>query len=137
MYEGVSVEAPVEDVRQVEGGFAALEFLQERVAANAGFGEQVVRRAHKLVFAKALDPMTRGSYRTVEVEITGTPFQPTPAAYVPERMGLLVSSIARSRKHAALKAALFHLEFENIPLHQRQRADGSPHEQPDLDARRL
>lgn len=106
---------PCDDVRQAEGGFAALEFLQECVAAKAEFGEQVVRRAHELVFAEALDPMTRGSYRTVEVEITGTPFQPTPAAYVPERMGLLVSSIARSRKHAALKAALFHLEIENIP----------------------
>lgn len=114
LYEGVSVEAPVEDVRQAEGGFAALEFLQECVAGKAEFSEQVIKRAHELVFAEALDPMTRGSYRAVEVEITGTPFQPTPAAYVPERMSSLASSIARSRKHAALKAALFHLEFESV-----------------------
>lgn len=114
LYEGVSIEASVEDVRQAEGGFAALEFLQECVAGKSEFSEQVVKRAHELAFAEALDPMTRGSYRAVEVEITGTPFQPTPAAYVPERMASLVSSIARSRKHAALKAALFHLEFESI-----------------------
>lgn len=113
LYEGVSIEAPIEDVRQAEGGFAALEFLQECVADKAEFGEQVVKRAHELVFAEALDPMTRGSYRAVEVEVTGTPFQPTPAAYVPERMASLTASISRSHKHTALKAALFHLGFES------------------------
>lgn len=122
LYKGVAVEAPIEDVRQAEGGFAALDFLRKCVANEVGFSEQVVKRAHELVFAEALDPATRGSYRTVEVEIAGTSFQPTPAAYLPERMRSLVSSIVKSRKHAVLKVALFHLEFESI--HPFINADG-------------
>lgn len=114
LYEGVSVDAPADDVRQAEGGFAALRFLDETVAAKTPFSEQVIKRTHELVFAEAKDPRTRGAYRIVEVEIIGTEFQPAPAAYVPERMESLVSSIAKSRKHAAIIAALFHLEFESI-----------------------
>lgn len=114
LYEGVPVDAPADDVRQAEGGFAALRFLAKAVAEGAPFNEETICRAHELAFAEAKDPRTRGSYRTVEVEITGTAFQPTPAAYVPECMGSLVASVAHSRKHAAITAALFHLEFESI-----------------------
>lgn len=114
LYEGVLVDAPADDVRQAEGGFAALRFLSEAVAAKVPFSEQVIKRAHELVFAEAKDPKTRGAYRSVEVEITGTEFQPAPAVYVSERMRSLVASVDRSRKHAAITASLFHLEFESI-----------------------
>lgn len=114
LYEGVPVDAPADDVRQAEGGFAALRFLSEAVATKAPFSEQVIKRAHELIFAEAKDPKTRGAYRSVEVEITGTEFQPAPAAYVSERMRSLVASIGRSRKHTAITASLFHLEFESI-----------------------
>jgi len=114
LFEGVSVDAPADDVHQAEGGFAALKFMREAVAAGEPFGEQLIKRAHELIFAEARDPKTRGAYRTVDVEITGIEFQPAPAVYVPERMEALVRSINRSRRHAAIKAALFHLEFECI-----------------------
>lgn len=114
LYEGVPVDAPADDVRQAEGGFAALRFLDETVATGVPFSEKVIKRAHELVFAEAKDSKARGAYRTVEVEITGAEFQPAPVAYVSERMELLVSSIAKSRRHAAITAALFHLEFESI-----------------------
>lgn len=114
LFEGVSVDAPADDVRQAEGGFAALEFVREVVTAGKPFSEQLIKRAHELIFAEARDPKTRGAYRTVDVEITGTEFQPAPAIYVPERMEVLVDSINGSRRHAAIKAALFYLEFESI-----------------------
>lgn len=114
VYGGYPVEAPMHEVRQAEGGFAALKFLRRVLADGLPFSEQVIKRAHELVFAEARDSRTRGAYRSVEVEITGTQFQPTPAIYVPERMAALVSSVNRSRRHVALKAALFHLEFESI-----------------------
>ena len=114
VYEGVPVDAPTDDVRQAEGGFLALRFLQQSIDSGATLDERLLRRAHELVFAEAADPMTRGSYRTVEVEITGTDFQPCPAAYVPERVAQLLASCSRSKRHPVVVAALFHLEFESI-----------------------
>ena len=114
VYDGAQVDAPVDDIRQAEGGFAALRFLREGLAAGAPFSEGLIRRAHELAYAEASDPAARGAYRAVEVEITGTDFQPAPAEYVPERMASLVAAIGKSRRHAAVNAALFHLEFESI-----------------------
>ncbi len=114
VYRGISVDAPQDDIYQAEGGFAALRFLFETIEEGSAFSEQLIKRAHELVYAEARDPMTRGFYRTTEVEITGTSFQPAPSLYVPERMESLVTSILRSKKHAVVTAALFHLEFESI-----------------------
>lgn len=114
LYEGVQVEGPADDIRQAEGGFAALSFLRQSVSEDCELTEAVVKRVHELIFAEAKDPATRGAYRTSEVEITGTAFQPTPAVYVPERMEQLIRSCSRSKRHPAVIAALFHLEFESI-----------------------
>lgn len=114
LYEGAQVNGPENDIRQAEGGFAALGFLQRAVSEKAELTEDIVRRAHELIFAEAKDPSTRGTYRTTEVEITGTAFQPTPAVYVPERMEQLILSCSKSKRHPAVIAALFHLEFESI-----------------------
>lgn len=114
LYEGVQISGPEDDIRQAEGGFAALNFLSRAVSEKAELTESVVKRAHELVFAEAKDPSTRGAYRTSEVEITGTAFQPTPAVYVPERMEQLILSCSKSKRHPAVVAALFHLEFESI-----------------------
>ena len=114
VYQGVSVNAPRDDIRQAEGGFAALRFLVEAIEEGADFSERLIKRAHELVYAEAQDPATRGVYRTTEVEITGTPFQPAPSVYVSERMESLVASILKSKKHVVVTAALFHLEFESI-----------------------
>lgn len=114
VYQGVSVNAPRDDIRQAEGGFAALRFLVEAIEEGADFSERLIKRAHELVYAEAQDPAARGVYRTTEVEITGTSFQPAPSVYASERMEGLVSSILKSRKHVVVTAALFHLEFESI-----------------------
>lgn len=114
LFEGVQVNAPADDIKQAEGGFAGLRFLQQHVSDSQPLTEATIKRAHELIFAEAKDPATRGIYRTAEVEITGTTFQPTPAAYVPERMQQLIKSCANSKRHPALIAALFHLEFESI-----------------------
>ncbi len=114
LYAGVHVGAPTDDIRQAEGGFAALDFLRKAVSEGSTLSESLVKRAHELLFAEAKDPLMRGAYRAVEVEITGTTFQPTPAIYVQERMGQLISSCTRSKRHPAIIAALFHLEFESI-----------------------
>ena len=114
VYQGVSVNAPSDDIRQAEGGFAALRFLGEAIEEEADFSERLIKRAHELVYAEAQDPATRGVYRTTEVEITGIPFQPAPSVYVSERMESLVASILKSKKHVVVTAALFHLEFESI-----------------------
>ena len=114
VYQGVSVNAPCDDIRQAEGGFAALRFLIEAIEEGADFSERLIKRAHELVYAEAQDPAARGVYRTTEVEITGTSFQPAPSVYASERMEGLVSSILKSRKHVVVTAALFHLEFESI-----------------------
>ena len=114
VYQGVSVNAPCDDIRQAEGGFAALRFLVEAIEEGADFSERLIKRAHELVYAEAQDPAARGVYRTTEVEITGTSFQPAPSVYASERMEGLVSSILKSRKHVVVTAALFHLEFESI-----------------------
>ena len=114
VYQGVSVNAPCDDIRQAEGGFAALRFLIEAIEEGADFSERLIKRAHELVYAEAQDPATRGVYRTTEVEITGTSFQPAPSVYVSERMESLVASVLGSKKHVVVTAALFHLEFESI-----------------------
>lgn len=114
VYQGVSVNASRDDIRQAEGGFAALRFLGEAIEEEADFSERLIKRAHELVYAEAQDPATRGVYRTTEVEITGAPFQPAPSVYVSERMESLVASILKSKKHVVVTAALFHLEFESI-----------------------
>lgn len=114
VYRGERVEAPEDDIRQAEGGFAALRFLDAALADDEALSERLIRRAHELLFAEAKDPATRGAYRTSEVEITGTTFEPAPAQFVPERMCELVSVCTRSRRHPVLVAALFHLEFESI-----------------------
>jgi Fic family protein len=114
VYDGAQVDGPFEDIRQAEGGFAALGFLRAAVGRGEPLTEALIRRAHELVFAEAKDPATRGAYRTVEVEITGTSFQPAPSVYVPERMAELVAACGKTRRHPAIVAALFHLEFESI-----------------------
>lgn len=114
LYDGVQVDGPIDDIRQAEGGFAALRFLRKAVDEDDEFSEGLIRRAHELTYAEAKDPKARGNYRSVEVEITGTDFQPAPAVYVGERMGGLVASCAKSKRHPAVTAALFHLEFESI-----------------------
>lgn len=114
VYDGAQVNAPENDIRQAEGGFAALAFLQNEVSEKTAFSEALIKRAHELTYAEASDASTRGTYRKVEVEITGTKFEPAPSAYVAERMASLVASISKSKKHPAITAALFHLEFESI-----------------------
>lgn len=114
LYAGEHVDAPADDIRQAEGGFAALDFLHKSVSDSSALSEGLIKRAHELLFAEAKDPLTRGAYRTVEVEITGTTFQPTPAIYIPERMEQLITSCAKSKRHPVIIAALFHLEFESI-----------------------
>ncbi len=114
VYDGVQVDAPADDIRQAEGGFAALGFLQKELTEGASFSEDLIKRAHEHAYAEAKDPTARGNYRAVEVEITGTDFEPTPSAYVPERVTSLVVSILKSKKHPVITAALFHLEFESI-----------------------
>lgn len=114
LYDGVQVNGSIDDIRQAEGGFAALRFLRRAVEDGDSFSEDLIKRAHELTYAEAKDPKTRGRYRDVEVEITGTDFQPAPAAYVPERMSELVASCAKTKRHPVITAALFHLEFESI-----------------------
>jgi Fic family protein len=114
VYDGAHVDAPADDIRQAEGGFAALKFLQKELDEGVQFSEGLIKRAHELVYAEANDIAARGNYRRVEVEITGTNFQPAPAAYVDERMQSLVAAVNKSKKHPAINAALFHLEFESI-----------------------
>lgn len=114
LYDGVQVEGPEDDIRQAEGGFAALRFLRKAVDDGNVFDEALIKRAHELTYAEAKDPMARGRYRDVEVEITGTDFEPAPAVYVPERMKELVASCSKSKRQAVMVSALFHLEFESI-----------------------
>ena len=114
LYQGIHVDGPIDDIRQAEGGFAALDFLRKSVSEGGRLSESLIKRAHELLFAEAKTPSTRGQYRNVEVEITGTAFQPTPALYVPERMSQLIESCEKSKRHPAIVAALFHLEFESI-----------------------
>lgn len=75
LYGGVQVDGLEDDIRQAEGGFAALRFLRSVVPGCAPLSEALIKRAHELVFAEAKDLATRGVYRKVEVEITGTSFQ--------------------------------------------------------------
>ena len=112
--EGAKVDAPADDIHAAEGGFAAAAFLDGALTRNEALSEALIKRVHELVFAEAKDLKTRGQYRNVEVEITGTPFEPAPVAYVPERMKALVESVSGSKRHPAIVAALFHLEFESI-----------------------
>lgn len=114
LYDGAWVDGPADDIRQAEGGFAALRFLRNAVKSGEGFSESLVKRAHELAYAEAKDPNARGRYRDVEVEITGTDFQPTPAVHIAERMGELIASCNKSKRHPAVTAALFHLEFESV-----------------------
>lgn len=114
LYGGVQVDGLEDDIRQAEGGFAALRFLRSVVPGCAPLSEALIRRVHELAFAEAKDLATRGVYRKVEVEITGTSFQPAPSTYVPERMADLVEICANTNRHPAIVAALFHLEFESI-----------------------
>ena len=114
VYEGLQVDGPADDIRQAEGGFLALRFLRQSLAEDLPLSEDLVKRAHELVFADAKDLEERGRYRRVQVEISGTDFIPTPAVYIEERMGQLVASCNRSTRHPVIIAALFHLEFESI-----------------------
>ena len=114
LYDGVQVDGLENDIRQAEGGFAALRFLHSVVPGCAPLSEALIKRVHELVFAEAKDLATRGVYRKIEVEITGTSFQPAPSTYAPERMADLVEMCANTNRHPAIVAALFHLEFESI-----------------------
>ena len=115
VFEGVEdVDATSEEIAQAKGAKAALDYVLSCVAKNLTLSESIVLKTHKLMYEDAKDPATRGCYRTVEVEITGTDFDLCPAQYIPERMASLLSSVAASKRHPAIVAALFHLEFESI-----------------------
>lgn len=115
VFEGVdNLDADPDEIAQAKGAKAAIDYLRVLLKQKAPLSETLILAVHKLVYEDALTEAVRGSYRTTEVEITGTSFEPCPAVYVPERMAELVASIASSKRHPAIVSALFHLEFESI-----------------------
>lgn len=115
VFEGVDdLDADPDEIAQSKGAKAAINYMRELLKIKAPLSETLILAIHKLVYEDALIEAARGSYRTTEVEITGTSFEPCPAMYVPERMAELIASIVSSKRHPAIVAALFHLEFESI-----------------------
>ena len=112
LFDGVQVNGPADDIRQAEGGFAALRFLRSAVYGREPLTETLVKRAHELVFADRRIRQ-RGLVQHGRGRDHGDQLPPTPMSTC--RNGWpTCRDVYRGETPPAIVAALFHLEFESI-----------------------
>jgi len=105
-------QKPLKDHLEAVGHRDAFLFLEEAVRGKEAISERLVLQIHSLVLAD--QPMDRGVYRRIPVIITGAVHTPPQPYLVQPMMEDWVRSLAASRLHPLVAAALFHIKFEAI-----------------------
>lgn len=111
--EGLTVAGkPLKDHLEAVGHRDAFLYLLKELEEGATLTEQFIKNIHSCVLLN--DPMERGSYRTMDVRIAGAEAKLPGHEQVPGLMESLIKDIAASKLHPVEKAAVYHLDFENI-----------------------
>lgn len=110
--EGITIKGkPLKDHLEAKDHYEALNYLYEMIEHNKQqtISEVFIRTLHQLVI-REIDRQEAGSYRTVNVMITGSDHQPPDVSEVPLKMNDLVKWIREHQKklHPIELAALLH-----------------------------
>ncbi len=110
------------DIFAARGIADGVAYASTRLGRDAPLSEELIKEVHERT---ALDcqPRVRDIYRSGAVYIKGSETVPVSAAQVRLLMGDLVFGFAQSQNHPFLRAAAFHVLFENI----HPFADGNGH----------
>lgn len=93
----------------------AIDFVEEQVKRDAILDEQTIKMIHYLVL-KSIDNENAGTYRSINVRISGSNHQPPHFLQVPHEMKALIEWYEQSKEqlHPVELAALFHFKFVYI-----------------------
>ncbi len=123
--DGITVGGmPIRDCYEATGHAKAYDYMLE--VARGGelrFSEEVICQLHALFYG-GIDPERAGTYRTVQVVITGTEYVPPAAAEVPGQMAALVEELDQKKDslHPVLLAAYAHRRL--VDIHPFQDGNG-------------
>jgi len=113
LLEGVSIGGkPLRHVLDVVGHGDAFSYLLNGLDNGATLTEEFIKEMHSYVLMH--DPIEKGNYRTRRVRISNSTVRLPDPEEVPSLMASLIEDIANSRLHPVEKAAVYHLDFENI-----------------------
>ena len=102
----------------------AIDYLEALVQRDEALTERTLREIHNLIL-RNIDGANAGTYRRMNVLISGAGHIPPPAERVPERMDAFFQwyGAARDRMHPVEFAARVHADFVNI-LHPFKDGNG-------------
>jgi len=107
---------PLRDSYEALGHANAYDFMLEAARSNPfDFNEQIIKKLHKLFFQK-IDENAAGSYRNLQVFITGTEYIPPPENEVPSLMKELSEDLQTkwNNEHPVVLAAYAHQRLVDI-----------------------
>ena len=107
---------PLRDSYEAIGHANAYDFMLEAARSKPFvFSEDMILKIHKLFYQK-IDENTAGSYRNVQVFITGTEYIPPPADEIPELMKELVAELLAKwdNEHPVRLASFAHQRLVDI-----------------------
>ncbi|NLL66960.1 MAG: Fic family protein [Clostridiaceae bacterium] len=111
--EGVTIDRkPLKDHLEAVGHRDAFHYVISLVSDKAPISERIIRDIHSLVLMDR--PEDKGVYRRIPVKIMGAFHEPPQPYLVPVQMERLVANLSCDNGHTIEKAALFHLNFEEI-----------------------
>lgn len=136
--KGITIDRkPLKDHLEAIGHRDAFRYVEGLVKSKTELSEYAIKCIHSLVLMDR--PEDKGVYRRIPVRIMGA-FHEPPQPYLVEPMmnDLILKHRQRKVAMSLIEAtALFHLDFEGIPLHRRQRAHGPPADESGTDAKRI
>jgi len=113
LLEGMTIcSKPLKDHLEVVGHRDAYQYLLRELENGAALTEDFVRDLHSCVLIN--DPFEGGNYRTQNVMISGSSVRLPDHREVTGLMESLMKDIAESKLHPVEKAAVYHLDFEQI-----------------------
>ena len=121
--DGITVGGkPIKDCYEATGHASAYEFMLSTARAeNFVLTEDIIKKIHFLFYNK-IDTEQAGSYRNIQVFISGTEYIPPTCDEVPKLMGEFVSEVNRKNIHPILLAAFVHRRL--VDIHPFQDGNG-------------
>jgi len=111
--EGLTIDKkPIKDHLEAIGHSHAYDYVVALSKAPEELTERTIKEVHALVLME--DPINKGKYRDVPVQISGALDTPPPPDRVPIEMKRLLDDYSTDKRHPIEKIAEFHILFERI-----------------------
>jgi len=107
---------PLRDSYEALGHANAYDFMLKAARSDPfEFNEEIIKNLHKIFFQK-VDENTAGTYRDIQVFITGTEYVPPPANDIPDLMKTLTEELKNkwNNEHPVILSAYAHQRLVDI-----------------------